>query len=181
MAEDGFFFDDARVVLHVRRARKAICQLGEIRNAAGGIEFATTSEVVHQGDDVDGLLMLCELNHALKDLAVLGEKEILRAQFFDGRVEGVIVEENCAEDAALRFEIVRKRALDRSVCCGHSLYFRLGLFGMQEAEFLIAMRARALEIFFVSSAWILRVVRWRVNRMSAYEPCEYFGKVENVN
>jgi hypothetical protein len=28
---------------------------------------------------------------------------------------------------------------------------------------------------------ILRAVRWCVNRMTAYDPCEYFGKVENVN
>ena len=37
IAEDGFFFDDARVVLHVRRAREAVGQLRQIGDAAGGI------------------------------------------------------------------------------------------------------------------------------------------------
>jgi hypothetical protein len=92
--------------------------------------------------------MLGELNHALKNLAMLREKEISRTQFFDGRVEGMIVEKNGAEDAAFRFEIVRERPFDRSVCCSHSLYFRLGLFGMQEAEFWLR-HVFALELFFV--------------------------------
>ena len=68
-------------------------------------------------------------------MAMLREKEIFRAQFFDGRVEGMIIEKNGAEDAAFCFEIMRERPFDRSVCAGHSLYFRLGLSGMQEAEF----------------------------------------------
>lgn len=94
----------------------------------------------------------------------------------------MIVEEDGAENAALRFEIVREGAFDRSVCRSHSLYFRLGLFGMQEAEFVIAMRVRAGAIyFFYEARGILRVVRWHVNRMRVDGTCEYFGKVENVN
>ena len=46
---------------------------------------------------------------------MLREKEIFRAQLFDGGVEGMIVEKDGAEDAALRFEIVRERAV-RSRC-----------------------------------------------------------------
>jgi hypothetical protein len=79
--------------------------------------------------------MLGELNHALKNLAMLWEKEIFRAQLFNSCVEGMIIEKDGAEDAAFRFEIVGERAFDRSVGASHSLYFRLGLFGMQEAEF----------------------------------------------
>src|SRR5579864_2415915 len=92
--------------------------------------------------------MLGELNHALKNLAVLREEEIFRAQFFDGCVEGMIIEKDGAEDAALRFEIVREGAFDRGVCGSHSLYFRLGLFGMQEAEFLLRCGIRARSIYF---------------------------------
>jgi hypothetical protein len=79
--------------------------------------------------------MLGQLNHSLENLAVLREKEIFRAQFFDGRVEGMIIEKHGAKDAAFRLEIVGKRAFNRSACAGHSLYLRLGLFGMQGAEF----------------------------------------------
>jgi len=60
----------------------------------------------------------------------------------------MIIEKDGTEDAALRFEIVRERPFDRGVCGSHSLYFRLGLFGMQEAE-LWLRRVFALELFFV--------------------------------
>jgi hypothetical protein len=90
--------------------------------------------------------MLGELNHALKNLAMLREKEIFRAQLLYGCVEGMIIEEDGTEDAALRFEIVRERAFDRSVYSSHSLYFRLGLFGMQETEFWLR-RVFALDLF----------------------------------
>src|SRR5579864_1528764 len=126
--------------------------------------------------------MLGELNHALKNLAVLREKEIFRAQLFNSCVEGMIIEKDGAEDAALRFEIMGERAFDRGVCRSHSLYFRLGLFGMQEAEFLLRRRMRARSNYFLYEArGIVRVVRWRVNRTGAFKVCEYFGKVENVN
>ena len=53
---------------------------------------------------------------------------------------------------------------------------------MQEAEFVVAAPcSRALELFLYEARGILRVVRRCVNRMTAYDPCEYFGKVENVN
>ena len=68
-------------------------------------------------------------------MSMLRKKEIFRAQFLNGCVEGMIIEEDGAEDAAFCFKIVRERAFDRSVCASHSLYFRLGLFGMQGAEF----------------------------------------------
>jgi hypothetical protein len=94
--------------------------------------------------------MLGELNHALKNLAMLREKEIFRAQLFNSCVEGMIIEKDGAEDASLRFEIVREGAFDRSVCRSHSLYFRLGLFRMQEAEFVVAApRSRCAHLFFV--------------------------------
>ena len=35
--------------------------------------------------------------------------------------------------------------------------------------------------FLYEARGILRGVRRRVNRMTAYEPCEYFGKVENAH
>jgi len=127
--------------------------------------------------------MLGELNHALKDLAVLREEEILRSQLFDGCVEGMIIEKDGAENAALRFEIMRKRSSNRSVCRGHSLYLRLGLFGMQEAKFFNcgAVFARARIIFCMKRvAFCARFVGASIvcARISS---CEYFGKVENVN
>ena len=74
------------------------------------LQLAPAAEVLHQSNGVNGLLLFSQLDHALENLAVLRKKEILRAQFFDGGVERMIIEENCAEDAALGFQIVRERA-----------------------------------------------------------------------
>jgi len=127
--------------------------------------------------------MLGKLNHTLKNLAVLRQKEILRAEFLDRCIEGVVIEEDGTEDAALRFQIVGEGPFDRGVCRSHSLYFRLGLFGMQEAEFMVcAEGSRSMQIVSCCEArGILRVVRRRVNRMGGISSCEYLGKVENVN
>jgi hypothetical protein len=67
--------------------------------------------------------MLGELNHAFENVAVLREKEIFRAQLFDGRIEGMIVEKDGAEDAAFCFEIVGERAFDGSACKSHFALF----------------------------------------------------------
>ena len=126
-AQDGLFLDDARVVLDARDARQAIGQLRKIGDAAGGFELAPARQIFHQRDHVNGLLLLAQLNHALENLAVLRKKEILRADFFDGGVERVIVEDDGAENAALGFEIVRKRPFERSVAGHHSPFIRLRL------------------------------------------------------
>src|SRR5215831_220282 len=63
VAQNGFFFDDARVVLDVRDARHAIGQRSEIRRAAGGFQLAFAMQFVGQGHQVDGLLAFAELDH----------------------------------------------------------------------------------------------------------------------
>ena len=65
-AQDGFFFDDARVVLDVGDARQAVGELRNVGHAAGGFEFAAAVQVFHQRDDVDGLLLFAQLHHASK-------------------------------------------------------------------------------------------------------------------
>jgi hypothetical protein len=46
---------------------------------------------------------------------VLIEKEVFGAEILDGRVEGVVVEENGAEDGALGVEIVRKGLFENGI------------------------------------------------------------------
>ena len=48
-------------------------------------------------------------------MAILRKEEIFGPQRFDSGVERVIIEKDGAEDAALRFEIVRQRAFESSV------------------------------------------------------------------
>src|SRR6266852_1849880 len=76
IAEDGFFFDDARVVLDVGDAGHAVGEGGEVRRAAGGFEIAAAVELFGEGDEVDGLLALAEGDHLGEDAAVLIKEEI---------------------------------------------------------------------------------------------------------
>ena len=134
IAEDGFFFDDAGVVLDVGDARQAVRQLRKIRNAAGGFEFAAAGEVFHQRDDVDGLLLFGELDHALENLAMLREEEILGAQLFDGGVQADY-REGRRRGCCVRLRDCAEAGVRWWCRSSHSLYFRLCLFGMQEAGF----------------------------------------------
>jgi hypothetical protein len=78
------------------------------------------------------LLFFSELDHALKNLAMLGKEEILGADFFDRGVQRVIVEDDCAKDAALGFQIMGKRAFEGSFVCHDSLFIRPPLFSLKE-------------------------------------------------
>ena len=64
---------------------------------------------------------------------MLGKEEIVGAETLDGGVEGVIIEQDSAENAAFSFEIVREGPFQRGVAASHSLYFRPVFPGAQEA------------------------------------------------
>ena len=112
IAQNRFFFDDARVVLDVGDARHAVGERSEIGRAAGGFEFAVAVQLFGERDEVDGLLRFAERDHLHEDAAVLIEKEIFGAQIFDSGVERVVVEHDGAENGALGVEIVGKRAFE---------------------------------------------------------------------
>ena len=102
-------------MLHVGHARQTIRKLRKVCDAAGSFQLAAAREVFHQRDHVDGLLLLAKLDHALEYLAMLRQEEILGADFFDGSVQRVVIQQNRAENAALGLEIIRKRAFDSGV------------------------------------------------------------------
>jgi hypothetical protein len=72
-------------------------------------------EFFGQRDEVNGLLGFAERNHLRKDAAMLIEKEIFGAEILDGGVEGVVVEENGAEDGALGVEVIGERLFESGV------------------------------------------------------------------
>src|SRR5579864_151173 len=83
-------------------------------------------EAFAESDQIDGLLRLGKFNDALENPAMLVEKKVLAFQFFDRNVEGMIVEKDGAEHAALRAGAIREGAFE-SCILSHidSLYFRL--------------------------------------------------------
>ena len=125
IAEESFFLDDAGVVLDVGNFGHAIGERGEIGRAAGSFEIAAAMELFGEGDEVDGLLGFAERNHLREDAAVLIEKEIFRAEILDGGVEGVVVEQNGAEDGALGVEIIGEGLFESGLRGGHGGAFAI--------------------------------------------------------
>jgi hypothetical protein len=70
-------------------------------------------------------LRFAQHDHVNKNAPVLVEEEILGLQLLNGRIEGVIVEQNRSEHAALGFHVLRQRPLESSFA-GHtySLFIR---------------------------------------------------------
>ena len=58
-------------------------------------------------------------DHAFENVPVLRKEEIFGAQALDGGVQRVIVQQDCAQNAAFGFDIVRKRTFDADVSGSH--------------------------------------------------------------
>src|SRR5712675_2666159 len=112
IAEDGFFFDDARVVLDVGDAGHAIGERGEVGGAAGGFEITAAVELFGEGDEVDGLLGFAEGDHLGEDATVLVEEEIFGLEIFYCGVEGVVVEDYGTKDGTLGVQVVGERLFE---------------------------------------------------------------------
>src|SRR5258707_15371572 len=69
-------------------------------------------EFLFKDDQVDGLPAFGERDHLREDAAVLVEEEIFRAETFDCRVEGIVVQKHGGQNGTLRLEILGKRRCD---------------------------------------------------------------------
>ncbi|HXZ11863.1 MAG TPA: hypothetical protein VEG64_05680, partial [Candidatus Sulfotelmatobacter sp.] len=93
-------------MLHIRHARESVGQLREIGYSARGFEFAACSELIHQQDSINTLLTHIQPDHALENSAMLLQEKILCADFLDRNTESTIIENDGAEDAALRLYVM---------------------------------------------------------------------------
>jgi hypothetical protein len=59
------------------------------------------------------------LHHPFENVAMLWQEKIIRAQFFHGGVQRVIVQQDGAQDAALSLYIVREWTFDCYVTGSH--------------------------------------------------------------
>ena len=92
------------------------------------------------------MLRFSQSNHALENPPVRIEKEVIRLKFLDRRIQRVIVEQNRAENAALRIKIVRQRPFEIDV---NRHRFRFGFALVSRSPYFYAMgissrRSRAL-------------------------------------
>ena len=115
VAQDGFLFDDARVVADVGDARHAVHERGEIGRASGGFQLALAAQLFGEREQVDGLAGRAELDHAVEDAPVVIREKVFAAQGFQRRGQALVIEQNGAQDAALGFERGGQRAFDGDV------------------------------------------------------------------
>src|ERR1700680_1102153 len=100
-AQQRLFFNDPCVVLQIRNSRHAVDQLRHVGGSSGRFELSFPSKLIGERDEIDGLLRLAELNHLVEDAAVPVVEKILRLQLFNCPIQGVIVEQDGGEYAAL--------------------------------------------------------------------------------
>ena len=113
-AEGGLFLDDTGVVLDVGRARYAIDERRDVGRPADLLEVARTAQLLFERDEIDGVAALGERDHLVEDASMGLAKEVAGVDDLRCEVERVVVQQDRAEHGPLRFEIVRKRALNDS-------------------------------------------------------------------
>jgi len=132
LAHEGFVADDADVGFDGELAGKAFGEGGEVGAAADGVEFLAFAEVFGDGDDVDGVADLGEVEHDLVDFAVGVEGEVVGFEEHGGVDDGEGFDEHGAEDGLLGVERGRAvvvvgvyeagdgcHAVGPSSCCGN--------------------------------------------------------------
>jgi hypothetical protein len=107
ITEHRLFLDDAGVMLDVGNARDAIHQRGKIGRAAGGFEFTATMEFFAESDEINGMLGFAEGDHLVENVAMLRKEKIVGLEGLDGGVEGIVIEQDGAENGTLRVKIAR--------------------------------------------------------------------------
>src|SRR5467141_4579554 len=123
--------------------RHAIHQLRDIGVAAGGFELADAVELVGERHHIDDLLRLAENDHLLVDAPVVIVKEVFRFQLFERGVECVVVEQDRAEDAALRLRVLRQLPFERRGWGGH---WNFALYSPVKAILVKRMRESAKSV-----------------------------------
>src|SRR5712664_182339 len=130
-------------MLDVGNVRHAVHQLRDVGVAAGGFELAAAVELVGEGHQVDGLLRLAEDDHLLVDAPVVIVKEVFGLQLFERGVERVVVEQDRAEDAALRLRVLRQLSFERRGWGGH---WKFALYSPVRAILVKRMRESAKSV-----------------------------------
>src|ERR1035437_7694583 len=97
-AQHGLVADDLDVLLDAGPARHAIRQRSDVGDTAGGLKIFAASELVGQGNDVDGARGLAQINHGAEDAAVAVEVEVFRLQA-GGLVINSVIQKHGAHDA----------------------------------------------------------------------------------
>ena len=81
---------------------------------AGPPTSSRSPELLFERHQIDRVAAFDELDHLVEDAAVRVAEEILRVDDLGREVEGVVVEEDRAENGSFGFKVVRERAFGDS-------------------------------------------------------------------
>ena len=132
LAVGRFFLDDVGVVLGVGGGGNAFDDLGEDVVTADLLELIALLQLFGEGDGVDRLAGVVEVSNGRVDHLMGIAVEVFGAQEDDDVVEGLVVEQDAAQDAPLGFEVlggsrslgegdaVICQSISAAVACAHS-------------------------------------------------------------
>src|SRR6266853_2917821 len=106
-------------MLDVGDVRHAVHELGDIGGTAGGFQIAAAVKLVGERYQVDGLLRLTEGDHLLVDAPVMIVEEVFGFELLECGVERVVVEQDRAQDAALRLRVLGQLPFERHGWSAH--------------------------------------------------------------
>ena len=109
-AQNCLFLYDLGVVCEVCRARHAVRQICEERDAADLLDEILFFQQFRHGDDVDGLPIFDQFLHRLEHGAVCLSVKLIRAQQLDCLCDRCGFEHHRAEDGQLRLNALRGNA-----------------------------------------------------------------------
>jgi len=96
-AQDVLLADDARVVLHVGAAGHLAGELADVEGAAHHVQLPALLELLGDGEDVDGLIILEEVEDGAEDALVRLHIEAFGLQDVDGLVHRVALQHERAQ------------------------------------------------------------------------------------
>ena len=112
--QDRLALDDPRVLGRVDGRRRLVRQRAEVGAAADGLEVAVALERLRDGDDVDRLAPLGQVEHHRVDPGVGLPVEVLGLEEVGDLDDRVPVDEDRAEHGLLGFDGLRRQAIDHA-------------------------------------------------------------------
>ena len=112
--QHGLALDDARVLGRVDRGRGGVRERAQVRAPADRLEVLGALQGLGDGDDVDGLAPLEQVEDDRVDLGVGLPVEVLGLEELGDLDDRVAVDEDRAEDGLLGFDGLRGQAIDHS-------------------------------------------------------------------
>ena len=109
--EDGLLLDDPAPLLDVRDARHPVDERGQVGGAPHRLQRLHAHELVLQGDEINGLAALGQGGHGVEHAPVRLAIEVVAGEDLGRGVEGLVVDEDGAEDGPLRLRVVGQRAV----------------------------------------------------------------------